>query len=352
MAFKINTTTVADTTGWVAPNFATASRPASPVQGQVIYNTDLKKMEIYDGGYWKQLTDSNRPYLYRTIITNSYVMGGYQSSSPWKNVNRMTHSSDVCTNLGDKLTYGASYVSGACSLTKGYLWGVTDTYPGSTNTVEAFNMSTETNAGTSFGTMRNARDDSGTVFKEHYFAYIAGGGTADVDVFNLTNETMYVNNTGPDASGTDDGSGMSDENAAYLYTTAGQVKFLFSTTVAYGVTDTNVKNAHGQQKGINSKIGKGWGGNEGSWNGGYNLRRWSFATDTNLGTVAKPIGNSGEENFDMGQDKQYMMGCYDGAQNNRGWKFTYSTESGSELGSGSVRTGVAGGSSGHCVWRA
>lgn len=61
--------------------------------------------------------------------------------------------------------------------------------------------------------------------------------------------------------------------------------------------------------------------------------------------------NSGEENLDMGQAHQYMMGMYDGAQNNRGWKWTYATNSGSELGSGSVRTGVPGGSSGHCVWR-
>jgi hypothetical protein len=53
----------------------------------------------------------------------------------------------------------------------------------------------------------------------------------------------------------------------------------------------------------------------------------------------------------MGQGWQYMMGMYDGAQNNRGWKFNYTTEAGSELGSGSVRTGVPGGSSGHCVWK-
>jgi hypothetical protein len=68
-------------------------------------------------------------------------------------------------------------------------------------------------------------------------------------------------------------------------------------------------------------------------------------------TVAKPIGNSGEENFDMGQEKHYMMGMYDGAQNNRGWKFTYATDTGFELGAGSIRTGVPGGSSGACCWK-
>ena len=110
--------------------------------------------------------------------------------------------------------------------------------------------------------------------------------------------------------------------------------------------------AHGQQKGICSKVTKGYAGNEGTYNGGYNLRRWNYYTEMQDGTTAKPIGNCGEENFDMGQDWQYMISMYDGLQNNRGWKFSYSTDSGYELGAGSIRTGVPGASSGHCGWRA
>ena len=54
----------------------------------------------------------------------------------------------------------------------------------------------------------------------------------------------------------------------------------------------------------------------------------------------------------MGQNWQYMMGMYNGVQNNVGWKFTYSSDTGYGLGSGSVRTGVPGGSSGHGFWKA
>jgi hypothetical protein len=68
-------------------------------------------------------------------------------------------------------------------------------------------------------------------------------------------------------------------------------------------------------------------------------------------TVARVLTNSGEENFDMGQDHQYCMGMYDGAQNNRGHKWFYSSDSGYELGAGSIRTGVPGGSSAGCVWK-
>jgi hypothetical protein len=325
------------------------------VQGQVIYNTDSRALESYDSGYWIKVTDSDRPYLYRTIIPTGYVYGGYKDTSPWKNVNRMVHATDVMSNLGDLLDRPAAYTSGACNLTRAFLWATDTAWPGTTTITSAFNMNTETNAGLNNNwNMRNSRNDCATVFKETQFAYIVAGGTTDVDVFNLTNETMYANNIGMDALAGDSmqsgAATMSDETAGYAWGDA-TYKFLFSTTVAYGTIDSGVNGSGSQQKGINTKLNKGYCGNEGTYNGGYNLRRWNFITETNVGNVAKPVGNSGEENLDMGQDHQYMMGCYDGAQNNRGWKFSYTTDSGSELGSGSVRTGPAGGSSGHCGWK-
>jgi hypothetical protein len=330
--------------------FTTATRPVSPVQGQVIWNTTTKKLEMYDGGYWKQITDGIRPFLYRTVITTSYVAGGYKDANPWTNVNRMAHATDVCTNLGNLLPEAGTYVSGANSLTKAFVWGTQNSFSGASTNVATFSMATETNTGLLSGMLRNSRNDAATVFKEHYFAYIGGGGTGDVDVFNLTTEQAYKNNMGPDVDAAE-GSGMSDEWAGYMYTDSGAWKFLYSTTVAYQITDTGIRGAHGQQKGINSKLNRGYAGNEGSYNGGYNLRRFNFVTDVQYGTSTKPIANCGEENFDMGQDKQYCMGTYDGAQNNRGWRYNYASESGYELGAGSVRTGVPGGSSAHCFWK-
>jgi hypothetical protein len=129
----------------------------------------------------------------------------------------------------------------------------------------------------------------------------------------------------------------------------GCVKFNFSTET---FTNGSLWSAHGQQKGISSKVGKGYAGNEGSYNGGYNLRRWTLSNDTNIGTVAKPHPNCGEENFTMGQDWQYMLGVYDGTgQTNNSWKFYYATDSGSNSVSG-LNPGVnAGTSSGVNGWR-
>ena len=378
MGFYNNTTPVLDVTGVNFPNKTNATLPANPIQGQVIYNTDNRRMEIYDAGVWKDANDIRHgTFLTRQVITTGYVMGGYKESSPWKNVNKLVHATDVCTNLGDLLTYAGTYTSGVCNLTKGFLWSTTGNMAAGTTT-SAINLATETGAGvnSNWNTWQ-AHDDIGTIFKEHQYGYIIGGATG-MDQFNLSTETMQgiisANTMIPTGFGFEVmGDAISTDTHGYAYSSSFAMKLIFSTTTAITLGNDFIKTrkspssdgtvslgawytsgnmcTHQQQKGISSKLQKGYFGNEGSYNGGYNLRRISFSTDTSLGTISKPIGDSGEENFDMGQDHQYMMGMYDGAQNNRGWRFSYTTESGYELGAGSVRTGVAGGSSGQCVWK-
>ena len=342
--------------------FARTARPTSAVEGQIIWNTDDNQLEIYDGTGWKAIdkTSANETYYkYRTIITTSYVLGGYKSGVPWKNVNRMVHATDACTNLGDLLSYAGSYTSGNCSLTTAWLYSSDDNHPGYSSQTVAMNMVTETNAG--YGgsmNMKTGRGDSAAMFKEHYFGYIAAGGSNYTDTHNLTTNVMYSNYQYSDGFSWND----ADSSSAFSGETKGYAWDNTYGRVAQYSTDSqsaffNARNqgsmwgAHGQQKGICSKVTKAYAGNEGTYNGGYNLRRWNYYTEMQDGTIAKPIGNCGEENFDMGQDWQYMISMYDGLQNNRGWKFSYSTDSGYELGAGSIRTGVPGASSGHCGWR-
>ena len=80
-----------------------------------------------------------------------------------------------------------------------------------------------------------------------------------------------------------------------------------------------------------SKVRVGYCGNEGSYNGGYNLRRWNLTNDSNTGTFSKQRANCGEENFTMGQDWGYMIGNYDGAQNNGTWQQYYHTDSRTDI---------------------
>ncbi len=74
-------------------------------------------------------------------------------------------------------------------------------------------------------------------------------------------------------------------------------------------------------------------------------------TNSTSGTIGKPVGNSGEENFSMGQDHQYMTGMFNGLQNNISWRFNYGSESGFQGGSSMEPKGQAGQSSAVCAWR-
>ena len=333
------------------------TRPASPVQGQVFFNSTTKTMELYDGSEWRRVSQEDRQFLYRQIITKSYVMGGYKSGTPWLNVNSMNHQNDLMLNLGDLLHTKASYSSGGCGDVYGYIWNANNSHSTASTTTAGINMVTETGlTSAECPTLLYTRNDCATVFKEQDYAYITGGGNTNIDVFNFRTNTMFAAQglTTATGGGTRQ-AGMashSGEHHGYVWhATAGYMIQFAANQVATVQTDTARSNSS-QQKGISSKHGVGYAGNEGTYSGGYNLRKVQYSTGQNIGTVSKPVGNSGEENFDMGQNHQNMMGMYNGAQNNIGWKFSYISETGTTYGVGSVRTGPAGGSSGHCVWKA
>jgi hypothetical protein len=285
------------------------------------------------------------------------LAGGYKDSSPWRNVHRTINATDQTTHLGQLLDYPASYTKGACSKTILFVfssnsdnaWKGPDTIHGTYTS--AINMSNETQyANLSKFNLFNARSDLAVMWKETEFAWVVAGGTTSVEKFNLSSEVNITGYNLSTFSSSEGASAFSDENNAYAYNSGNGVKFSFSTET---FSNGSVWGAHGQQKGISSKVGKGYAGNEGSYNGGYNLRRWTTSNDTNIGTVAKPDSSGcGEENFTMGQDHQYMLGNYNGAQNNNSWKFYYATDSGSSSVSG-LNPGVNNGtSSGVNGWRA
>jgi len=319
----------------------------------MVYDSILSPTEIFDtyrAGV--SFTRSTFPgFKFRQIINTAYTAGGYKSGAPWKTVHRTVCATDQTTNLGNQLGLAANYTSGGCNLNVLFMWAASNAHPGTSPTTTAFNMVTETGySPVSAHNMTQSRNDCGTVFKEHEFAWIGGGGSTTVDKFNYSNETMLSNVAGGINSGSAQSalSGFSDQNEGYWWHDTASQKITFATdtfasSAQWGIT--------GQQKGMNSKDRKGYAGNEGNYSGGYSFRRWDLTTDTNLGNVAKPHTNCGEENFTMGQDHQYMLGNYDGLQNNESWKFTYATDTGITDPAGLPPTANAGQSSGHCGWK-
>ena len=48
----------AGSTGITAPSFTTGTRPSSPIEGQIIYNTTNQLLEVYANGLWRPVNNN------------------------------------------------------------------------------------------------------------------------------------------------------------------------------------------------------------------------------------------------------------------------------------------------------
>ena len=325
------------------PQGTTAQRSGS--EGVIRYNTDDNRLEQYDGTTWAA---QQIPFRERTIITNTYTQGGYKSSSAWVTCNRTYHATDVSVQINN-VERSHNYQWGANSKIVSYIFGADNGHAVSSNVVTAYNMMTESYFTTGFTrNVSRSRHLFGGIFDEHYYAYINGEDDR-IEEFNMVTGTL-IGNVGTATWSGGNIWGMSGETFGILYNGGSSYTYNYATRTGFGRGGTQPSASH-QQESLQSKWGYGWPGNEGSYAGGYNLRRTNMNTNSTSGTVGKPVGNSGEENFSMGQDHQYMTGMFNGLQNNISWRFNYGSESGFQGGSSMEPKGQAGQSSGVCAWR-
>lgn len=294
-------------------------------------------------------------WYYRQIIALTYTCGGYKSSDPWKTVHRSNHATDQTSNLGAIMDYDGNYISGGCNSTTAFVWSTpTDNAANTASTrTSAVHMYTETGKShNSTYDMYDARQDLATAQDNVTFAFVSGGPGPNTNVYawNLVTECRQqsISAAGGGMSGGTGAGAFDDKNYSYFWDDDNGAKWNKQTWALASATHWA---SHGQQKGITSGQRKGWCGNEGSYNGGYHYRRWNLTNDTNTGNVGKILTNMGEENYGRGMDFEYMIGDYDGEQNNETHKFYYSTNTGTANVSGLAPTAHAGQSSGHCMWR-
>jgi hypothetical protein len=290
-------------------------------------------------------------FLLRQVITTGYVMCGYNSGVPWTNVNQVTHSTDTTIDMGNVMPNSTGYPGGMADDTYAWTLKANNAVGGTGSGVNRYNMRTNTAAGWTASPITVG--NCGTLMhEEQKRAFGAGyGGTSGWLRFDFATGTWL--STATQSFGINSGTGGSNiytETKGFNYGDGdnGGTKFVFATETQ---SSSAVCAAHGQQKAMSSKLSYGYMGNEGNYAGGNVLRRWSFATETNVGNVAKPITNTGEENFDMGQGHQYMLGNYNGTQNNRSWRFNYATDSGFEGSATMQSKGVSGRSSAYSSQR-
>lgn len=329
--------------------------PSSPSTG-ALFAAPSGVMYVWDGS-WTTMgdTQSSNPFsnsfLYRSIYTKGYMSGGYKNGSPWYNVNKTIHATDMTTNLGDKLTYNSSYVGGGFSDYRTYVYPSTGAVGGSGTIVESMNMANETMLSLdSARYLKTTRSDCEALMTPALTAaYIVGGATTAVDRHNFTTDVMFSAGTAPSSpisGGTGGGLGsLFGRFKAWISQGAGSSFTWVTETWATGGMSWGTD---GQPKGLSSKHGHGYGGT-GSYAGSSYVYKFSEATGSNLATVNKDKTN-GEENFQIGQNWGYMIGAYDGAgQNNDASRLNYLTDVYTALGSDTQPKGHDGASSGSCA---
>lgn len=277
------------------------------------------------------------PWLYQQILTTTYMLGGYQSSSLWSNVNRVTNSTDTTVNLGDGNVDNFHYKSGATSYNKTYVWNGGPT---------GFNLRTETKNVS--GNNAGGGGNNGTIFNQRYACYVTGEGTGTINKFIFGTESQANLGNGWN----DHAAGISGQYRGMWWGNSGQTQRVYFPTDAVANLGYSA-GAHGQQKGLMAKTGYGYGGGEGSYSGGYTYRKTNIESESQASNFSRPGGwGFGEENYAMAQDWGYMLGEHDpSGQNNRSFRYTYASDSGSQNGATLEPKGHGGASSGHCGWR-
>lgn len=328
--------------------------PSSPSNGTIYVTSN--SMYIYGNGAWNSSGETlgvNNPYFnnfrYRTIFTRGYTAAGYKNSSPWANINRTVHSTDVTTNLGDQLSRTGAYLDGGFSDYYQYVYGLANSYSASETYCSSINMTTESGrTHDSNWDLKSSRVNHVAIMNSTLsMAYITAGNTTATDKHNYVTEIMYAAGTAPanpSVGGTS--TKMLGETRGWVIGSGASAYITFSTE-----TWTNFgsfSGTDGYSKVMSSKWGYGYGKSSGN-TGTTGITKWNDTTGASSGVVCYTPDYGGEENMQMGQNKGYQLGNYNGAQNNNAYNISYLTDALTSGGSDMQPKGHDGMSSGCCA---
>jgi hypothetical protein len=333
--------------------------PSSPTTGQEFIASN-GRMYWYDSTGWTtRSSDINpdpqfaNPFKYRTIYSRGYVAGGYQNTSPWRNVNRTVHYTDTTTNLGDIMDTAAAYTDGSYSDYYQYIYAANASWPGTGTYTAAINMTNETSrthlSAFDLKSSAGGYGDVGVIINSNLtMAWILSDQTA-IDKHNLVNETMYYAGAGGSCGTAGDfictwyGQYYGWVKHNYAGNRNHKIDYSTDTWSSAGLT----VGTDGWGKALPTKEGWAYVKNGGNIvSGTYKV---NDTTGANIRTDLNFPETCGEENFQTGQQWGYSLGNYNGAQNNNTHKITHSTDSIVTMGSSTQPQGHGGMSSAACA---
>lgn len=328
--------------------------PSSPSNGTLSIQSG--GLYIYANGSWNMsaeglgvLNPYSNIFRYRTIFTRGYTAAGYKNASPWANVNRTVHSTDVTTNLGDQLSRSGAYLDGGFSDYYQYIYGLANSYSAAETYCSSVNMATE--VGRSYDSnmnLKSSRVNHVAIMNGNLsVAYITAGNTTATDKHDYITEVMYAAGTAPaNPSVTYTSTKMLGETRGWVIGSGASAYLTFATETwtNYG----NFNGTDGYSKVMSSKWGYGYG-KSGTNTATTAVTKYNDTTGSSSGVVCYTPDYGGEENMQMGQNQGYQLGNYNGAQNNNAYKISYITDALTAGGSDMQPKGHDGMSSGCCA---
>jgi hypothetical protein len=385
MAFKVGSTAI-------FPGMYTA--PNSSSAGSTLFSNGTATYWGYPGEINTVISSG---FQYRSIFTHGFLAAGYKNSNPWRSVNKTWHATDITLYCGEQLDRAGGYIDGMFSDYNGYVTG-TAWNEGSqsdarvhTSSINLHNGAARTRGYGSYGTGPKSGTTTPTFgyqglnpnadginYGDGYQAegtndpgvggwdmsvprhthggftdqvdqrgYAIGGGYSAVDKMDFPTETMYTSSTSSTVAGGATTGGFGQTVGLATFGSGSNYKMAFSNDSwsSWGGSAGSNTGSDGYRKFLNTKLGYTYQGTSSNVTLG-----WAQLNDTTGAIITSFNGISavGEENLEMGQNWGYMMGNYNGQQNNMAWKFTYSNNAITALGPVGQPKGHNGQSSGIC----
>lgn len=339
------------------------------------------------GAFWAYLGNTatagqvdNSQWLYRTIYTHGYLACGYKGSNPWRTLNKTWHPTETTIYCGEQISGTQGYTNGNFSDYYGYIIAgsgfnvassVISSYNLHSGAIRTFSADGYSSDGVTYGYSGNDPKNEGVEYgtagyggdvggmrmhatrldgqstqdiKGQHGYHAGGGRSADGDSrHHFPTEVMYKMSNAPH-------NGRGDA-------TYGELKGFFRSSgnnVTYTLTWSNTSwsnggwtsgsvDVHGKMMG--SKHGHFYA--ENSTNVTWPKIKVNSSTGATISTFNK-VRAYGESNNEDGQDNGYVMGHYDGQQNNHTIRQSYSTDTEVTLGAAAQPKGHYGQSSGAC----
>jgi hypothetical protein len=361
--------------------------PSATTTGAPLMNDGTNAFWSYPG---ESHTVAGTGWQYRTILTHGYVAAGYKGYSPWRSINKTWHQTDTTVYCGEQLDRAGAYLDGTFSDYSGYVHATNDTWTGTSTHTSSYNLSTgimrmqnnnnfsffgsatapygyqgsdPKNEGVQYGDQTSLGGHGGwdlSVARSYIgcasstpgngatdgAGYIFCGGSVTTNKLHFPSEVMYAttsapSNMGPVAS-------VGGQTKAYIVgasSTANMWTMPWSNDTFSTWAWPSSTTSDGQNKHLMTKLGffyAGVGSNT-------DTRIWKFSDSTSsyISALTK-LGSFGEENQQMGQNWGYMLGMFNGQQNNWTTKTTYSTDAMVTMGFATQPKGHYGASSGCC----